>query len=793
MKKNKKSNNLRNNKFETTKPLYLLAFMGLWGLVFFPPFFQGLFFPAAQKTTLICALVVFSIWWFVKVKDDEGVDILNNPMDWLVVGLIISYIIASFGAFSQQLAVNGIVKQLLYFNVFWLASRLVIDYKSNVSLINVTIISAVFVSLAGLFTAMGWIYIHTGFIDGRIYSTLQYPNTLAGYLLAVSILALGLWQNSQKNFRYVYIVLIYIMMVVFIGTNSRGAFLILPVVLALTLANPWLKNKIESFLLWVIIMVASVIAGTGFIGSIAGDNIGLALLWVFIGMALVIAGQFALEMIRDKEIIKPSWPQGKILLIGLIIIFAMGIFSWQTILPDHIADRFATVSLYDTSSGARIYWSMEAINIANNEGPIFGLGGGAWQASFRYFQSYYYHSTQVHNDFAQILMEVGYTGLLLFVSLWFVMFYLAYKNFKVIDDRWKNIQWAVIIAAVCLGGRGLMDFDFAFGAINILLFVLFAITLGIYRQHHPYKIWLKGATVPIVAVSAVLIIAQLVLPATLIVANNNVNRGLDANRAGDINATIHYYERAATFNPFSANFRIDLARFYFQQGELEKAEEAIQAAIARDRYNYVMYRQAASIYFEMGNLSKAVEFKELTRDRNRWNQRVWNDLAQMYYFAGILLMQDGRHEEARVYLERASQMPADISAQMDALGDWENALWTRSRLTTSPTVYLYSGVGHYFFDNLEIAEDYFNRAFAGIDEYLRRAQGFPAGTVIHERYLEQAQTLTEALWWLALIKERQGQPEAMNVFYQRALAESPGFESNFRGIRVVQETWWNRN
>ena len=766
MKKNKKEKqniNLQNNKADSNL-IYLLAFIGLWGLIFLPPYFRGLFFLENQSTALICALIIFSIWWFVKVKDD-GVDILNNPMDWLVVGLLISYIIAYFGAFSQELAVAGIVKHLLYFNVFWLASRLAIDYKSNFSLINVMIFSATGVALAGLFTAMGWIHIDAGFIHNRIYSTLQYPNTLAGYLLTVSILALALWQNSNRNFRYIYIMLIYLMMVVFFGTNSRGAFLLVPVVLVLTLANPWMKNKIEACLLWFIIITTSLIASTGFINNVAGDSVGIALLWVFLGMGAVAVGQFGLDKIREKELIKSSWPQGKILLVGLVIIFVIGIFSWQTILPDHIAERFVAVSLYEASSGARIFWSVEAITIANNEGPLFGLGGGAWQASFRYFQSYYYSSTQVHNDFAQILMEVGYIGLIFFVGLWFVMFYLGYRNLRVIDDdKLKNIQWAVMVAAICLGLRGLMDFDFQLSAVTIVLFVLFGMTVGIYRQHYPYKTWLKGATIPVLIVSAIFIIAQLILPATLAVAHNNASRGSGEVRAGNIGAAIHHFERAAAYNPFSSLYRIHLADLHLRQGELEKAEEYIMAAIARDRYNRDAHGLAARIYFNMGDMTRAVEFQELTRDRHRWSQVAWNDLAQMYYMASLLLIQSGEFEEAEIYLKRATQVPAEISARIDSLGDWENALWPRNRLTTSPDISMYSGVGHYFFDNLELAEYYFNRALNGGNK--------------------------EALWWLAILKERQGNVVAMNEFYQRAVNEHPEFENNFWGIKNMQDNWW---
>ena len=749
--------------------VYWLAFAGLWGLVFLPPYFQGLFFSTAQNIALIFAVIFFSVWWVSKVRED-GVDLFNNPMDWFVAGLLVSYIIAFIGAASQRLAIEAIVQHLLYFNVFWLASRLIIDYKSNVMLINVIIFSTVGVAIAGLLAAMEWIYLLDGFVDNRIFSTLQYPNTLASYILAVSILALGLWQNSSKNFRYGYILLTYIMMVVFFGTNSRGAFLLLPIMLVLTLANPWLKNKIETLLFWIITSAVSLVVATRFIANVSGDNIGLALLWVFLGIGVVAAGQFLLEKIQEKEFIKPSWPQGKILLVTLLLLIVIFIPLWQTILPEHIVARFATASLQEVSTGARVYYAIEAFNRAG-ENPLFGLGGGAWEASYRSFQGFYYISSQVHNDFAQALMEVGAVGLTFLVGLWVVMFYLGFKNLKVADDKLRNVQWAVMVAALTLGGHALLDFVFAFSAVSIVLFVLFGITVGIYRQCYPYKTWFKEAkaAIPIFAVSAVFIIMQLILPISLNTAQNNAARGVEAAHVGNIDSAIHYLERARTFNPFNAHYRIDLAKLYVLTGEFEKAEEYILAASVMDRYNSAIHRAATEIYFELlGDMTRSVESMEMARDSNRWNQTMWNDLAQIYYFASILLMEVGEFEEAQVYLERLVQIPAEITTRMDALGDWERALWVRQPLLiVSPQIYLYSGIGHYFFDNLEVAEYHFNRALAG---------GY-----------------MESLWWLAMLRDRQGHFEAMDEFYERAVAVSPEFESNFWGIMTIQNSWWNRD
>lgn len=737
--------------------LYWLVFVGLWGLIFFPPYFRGLFFSGQQNVALIFAVLFFSLWWFEKAKD--GIDILNNPLDWVVLGLLISYVIAYFGAVNQKLAVVDIIKHLLYFNVFWLVSRLIIDYKSSASLINVMIFSALGVSVAGIFTAMDWISIKDGFINNRIYSTLQYPNTLASYLLAVSILALGLWQNSKKNFRYGYIVLTYFMMVVFFGTNSRGAFLLLPIVLILTLANPWLKNKIESLLFWVFVVVSSLIAATGLISSIAEDKLGVAWLWIFLGLAIALVGQFGLDKTREKEIIKADWAQGKILLVALLIIIVVGIFSWQIILPEHIVERFEAIALDETSTGARIYWSLEAFKMVK-ESPLFGLGGGAWEASYHHFQGYYYQSTQVHNEYAQKLMEVGYFGLTFFVGLWFAMLFMGFKNLRVINDHLKNIQWVVLIAAISLGAHALIDFDFALSAVTIILFVLFGITAGIYRQHFPVKTWFKGATVPIIAVSVVFILAQLVLPITLSIAGNNASKGIAAFRNGNVDEAIYFFEKARTYDPFSASYRMDLAKFYINQGEEEKAEEYLLAAIARDRYSSDMYKNASQIYLKLDNLSEAVKYMELSRNGNRWHQQAWNELAQMYYHAGIMSMQNGNSQEAEAYFKKLINVPNEISSQMESLGQWENNLWRSNRLELSGDIHVYSGIGNYFMNNLTASEEHLEQAVKTNE--------------------------TEALWFLSLLKEKQGQIEEAAELYQKAQKKHPEFENNFFAIRKMQ-------
>ncbi len=764
MMKKKKLDNKKRQKDEDF--LYWLAFVCLCGLIFFPPYFRGLFFPADQRAVLILAVIVASVWWLYTLKT-KGIDIMNNPMDWFVVGLLASYIIAFFGAANPELAVNEIVKRLIYFNIFWLASRLVIDYKSATSLVNVIIVSATGVAVAGILSAVGWLDIADGFYGGRIFSTLQYPNALASYLLAVTVLVLAVWQGTDKDKnRYFYLVLAYIMLVVFFGTSSRGAFLIMPITIVLSMANPWLKQRLEALLFWVLLLTGSLVASSGFLPNIVKAEIGLAWLWFFLGLAIVLFGQFLTDKVKEKKLIRAKLPQGRLVLLILVVIILVMAFSWQFILPEQVATRLMSISFDDTSAGARAYWALEAFNMVK-ENPLFGLGGGAWEASYKYFQGYYYNSTQVHNDFAQVLMEVGYVGLILFVGLWIVMIYMGIRNIRATkNEALINLQWAVMVAAVSLGAHAFIDFDFALSAITIVLFVLFAITTAIYRQNYSPKIWLPNANGAVMGVFAIIVAVQLLLPISLMTASGNMQKALNATEHKKIDEAIVYFEKAKTYNPFSSAFRADLANLYRLQGNYDKAIEYLQSAVERNRYNSRIHQIASDFYLSLEYYEESIEHMEVARDSNRWYQQTWDDLAERYVLVGMRMMEDGDYERAEKYFEKVSKMPEEIIAAMESLGEWENNLWKSSRLSVSADIYLYAGAGKYFTGSFEDAQAYLQNAVDGKS--------------------------LDALWWQVILKNKKGlESEARNLL-EKARQENPDFEDNFWSVLSTERDWWKR-
>lgn len=106
------------------------------------------------------------------------------------------YVLAAFNAANYGLAVDEVVKNVLYFLVYWAVVQLVREDAGISRLLHVVYIAAVGAALAGLATATGIIRIKDGFLDGRIYSSFQYPNALASYLAAAGFLGLFFWQKN---------------------------------------------------------------------------------------------------------------------------------------------------------------------------------------------------------------------------------------------------------------------------------------------------------------------------------------------------------------------------------------------------------------------------------------------------------------------------------------------------------------------------------------------------------------------------------------------------------------------
>lgn len=742
--------------------LYQIAFIGLVALLFYPPFFRGLFFPGEQQWTLIFAAVLFFFTWLWKESRRE-VSFLTKPVDWLALGLALLYWLAIFWAANQRLAVDGAIKASIYFLVFWLVYQLAKDTRRIDVLINVLYISGVGVALAGLLTAVGLIHIEDGFVGSRIFSTMQYPNTLAIYVGAVSILGFYLWVKAAGPWSFAYAAGNYLLLLVFLATGSRGGYLVYPVAAGLFfLVTP----RQYWFRLAACIVIAAVAALAGnyrMLPSIMEGNILHAWLWVGLGAAVAWAGNGVLFLARimAERLRLSKKALAGLVVAGLLVTGSFAAFAWQDgklverILPTQILARIMDIDLEARSSIERIYWTREALEKLR-ESPVIGFGGGAWEATYRSHQGYFYNTTQVHNDWAQLWLEVGTIGFLLFVGVWLLMFYTGWQNYRRGSPEERLCQAAVLAAAAGIGAHSLIDFNFALASVPILVWALFGITRAQQEIYSPSEKVLPaknfaGLRPVFLSAAAGLAIFLIIMAGALLIGNSYAKKAVaELNRQNQNNA-VAMFEKASAYDRFNAGYLADLGQLYARQGNMEKALKTLERAVNKDPYNWRIMVMKAETLFNHQESQRAVNYMEKARDLAPWISSVWENLAWTYALAGINALSAGDLNTARDFMEKAIAVPGEMDNRAGNLGEIEKRIWEQwAGFSRAPRVQLSAGIGGYFLGQWQEARTRLQAA------------------------REHEKTRGDALLWLGLVAEKQGQAEEANQLFLQALeAGSP--------------------
>lgn len=302
---------------------FLLAALAV--VLFYPPFLRGLYFEKEQLPAEIYVFVVFVVFSIFKIfKRDR--DFLQTPLDYASFGFVVVYFISIFVAVSTRQAIGEWLKYCMYFAVFFMLSELANTFTSRTAMLWVIIVSALGVSFIGIDGAAGGkitagfnlLFLRLGaandiffgtFVGNRINSTLQYPNALASYLMAVYFVSVGVMTTSTKIWsKVIAAVSGYVLIITFMLTMSRGAYVFLPiaaVIFIVVLPGDRRARGIAFALPSAIAMACTVVKLTNYIANPDGNEMNI---WkyVFAGMCISAIVSAAISIIV-KYIEKWDW------------------------------------------------------------------------------------------------------------------------------------------------------------------------------------------------------------------------------------------------------------------------------------------------------------------------------------------------------------------------------------------------------------------------------------------------------------------------------------------------------
>ncbi|WP_427337946.1 O-antigen ligase family protein [Caloranaerobacter sp. DY30410] len=771
-----------------------IVFISLCILLFYPPFFRGLYFEKELLPTHIFSFTLALVWLISKFKDKEY-NLVKTPIDIAAIGVVAMYFISIFYGVNTRLAIGEFLKYANYFFIFLMVRDLVYTEKRQKWLLNVLVISGVIVAVIGIGSAIGtWNY-NGAYVGNRINSTLQYPNTLASYLGALFVITIGLITAHQNRiYKAIYGIFSNILLFTFILTYSRGMWLILPFILLLLIITIPNKRKLEtliyifaniaisiplaflfsqkigekSYILWAVFIISSLLMGilTYIISFI--DNkfrevsikklvivLGIILIIFSSGVIYIINATTSLTLVNDTD--KNNWTSivrkvekvqpnteyelvikykgvnksdkpyaGRVRVYSInsesklekleffnisdytkeevnilfttlentegIKIFFDNYYAGTSItfyeakvvdpktkeiikniklrykyIPERIVSRFESISLKENSAQGRIAFYKDAFKIIKDY-FILGTGGGGWVTLYQMYQSYMYWTTQAHNYFLQMWIEIGLIGLLIFISFICFITYYTYKKFKNEDtDNKKILTASLYVSILSIFAHAFMDFDLSLSALTFVLWTLIGMLVNGVKIDKVFNVKNRNKILKIVYIVGLIFL--ILSSSSLYMGYVYAQKALIANKDKNINNAIKYFEKASTFDPFKPEYKSDLATFYKvkykitkDKNYITKAKIQIDKALQLAKYSSRFKAIGASFYMSIGQIEKGLELIEESiklqpmRTEN-YLQKCDAYLTAFYYYAN----QKKDIDKAKEIIERAYKVKEQIN------------------------------------------------------------------------------------------------------------------------------------
>ncbi len=720
-----------------TRPLLYLNLRpfflgGLFVILFFSPLMRGLFFqPELLEVQMLTALVFALTWYDQALRRD--VSLPRQPLDYAVLALIPAFALSLLTAVHMRPALGELLKVINYFMIYWVAAQAARKEQDLDLILKVCYTSAVVVAVIGLAAATGYFAFPGAYDNGIIMSTLQYKNALAVYLTVLNLVGLALSVKAERPLpKMLFALGNFLMLVVILGTQSRGGWLLYPVGLIGLFAGLPAVYRWRAAYHTVIFLSCGLAAARLFLPRMTAGNGPQAAAYLLAFAAATVALQYAYhrlglwlgsDHIEDRT--RRAVAMGGLAYLGVVVVFYLFYASGAmtsalaSVLPEQVAARAETIGTSATTLPERYEMIRDALHIAANH-PLTGSGGGAWNALYHQYQASLYWTTEAHNYFAQTLVEAGVLGLLAVLAIWACFIFTVFRLWRRTEQEggaWMSL-WAVAVAALTLGLHSFFDFDLSIPALGILLWLFFGLVrAGINiteenKKSQPEE--KKNPTVPrlvLVALAATAGAGLLFLPsARLYAAGLDGARGAQALQDKNLQAAEKYYLDARRSDPYTASYAGDLAQIYAARaiatGSVSYHSLALEQAgdaIAAEPYDSSTRAVLISMYLLMQEYDLAVRESEALLRLNPLLPANYEVLGHTCVMVARYHIERGAPQLAGDYIERAIALPAVMKEKSDEMRTRARNYIKGDPMPPTPTVKLAAGQALYLSGRYEEA------------------------------------------------------------------------------------------
>ncbi|MEK8131086.1 O-antigen ligase family protein [Paenibacillus filicis] len=712
--------------------------------------FEGPIFSALVWTCL--TFFLFSIFLFYHWRMKTASDVLAIAV-WLIP---LTYLLSTIGAASSTFAFNMFYIQIIYV-AFFLLAYYISNEKFGLSLLQyVFIASAYFIVAFGLLNWLGqreaifpvvkWFtsdmesfpyYQHAVMEDSngpRLTSVFQYANSYAGYLIAILLCAVHFVITSKRWYTVALHALFVVPIIIsFFVTLSRGALVILPIVVLLVL--PFLKvYKQVTFLLHLLLsFVASFIILTqvsnagvqlfkGYDAKLAQSGWTSLIVASVIYTVLAVAIQLWVQPWLEKVLSKLQ--QRRFSQIGLPIIavivgtIAVVLLFTDTgvtkALPDNIRTRIENINFQQHSVLERGTFYKDAMKLFSDY-PVLGAGGGAWSALYEKYQNNPYTSRQAHSFYLQYLVETGLIGTLIFALILIAVLYIYIRNYARQDEVSRESRFLFFIVAIVLLVHSALDFNLSYVYLGLLVFLcLGAMTSGdsiVFKAGWIKKLSEKKWVVP--SIFTLIALIMFFTSVQLVNANRNFKTTAKLLTSGvtDYNQITAPLNQALDTRPTHPEFVNQKASILFQvynQTKDEKfyneAVELIDKSREKNPYEFNLIFQRLQSYLLKENNQAALDMATAELDNFPWKVELYQTAIDLNTRLGLQALDKKDQATQDKYWGQALQVYSRFDAQHQTLASLPKEQAQGNDFSVTPQISFSLGEIHFLQGKYDQAE-----------------------------------------------------------------------------------------
>ena len=330
--------------------------------------------------------------------------------------------------------------------------------------------------------------------------------------MTINLFGLYLWNESRSRVLGVLLTVAnFLIFLTILGTESRGALLVFPVVLVIMMFGLPGRQRWQVLGCFAVQVVASVAVIGGVLSHTGGKTQVQGWLWVLAGAVLAsliylvwqyVASSRQRSTERKRRLQPWVVPTAAVLVVAVLAAAGFGLWHERRVVeaiaakasPQTLVARMKSISWSDINLQERLVMSRDALKIMTSSpaNALLGAGGGGWNATYHMFQPYPYFSTETHDDFMQTGVETGFPGLLDFLLIWVFFIAGAWSLYRYARPGGLKAPaavpattWVILSSAVALGIESALDFNLSLGAVALLLWGLFGLVRGLDRLYGP--------------------------------------------------------------------------------------------------------------------------------------------------------------------------------------------------------------------------------------------------------------------------------------------------------------------